>query len=172
MKRKFNIWWYVWTFLFFTWLAGGICLLINEPFDLGCCALYAMVTLLFGAFVSSFVVCDEYSPPTRFFLIEVEKWIKDEYKKIYFIEEEWKQYTFIYQFSYKEKIRRTKTNYEENLDYFKTEEDTMKYILERVKSFVSLTKKEENEIIKSIKTIGEFNMEDLIKQIREDRNAN
>jgi hypothetical protein len=69
--------------LFYMYL--GIHLSINEPFDFFGFFIYLLFFSLF-AFIW-FCVCMEVksSRPTKFFIIEVEKWLRDDYKKVYFI---------------------------------------------------------------------------------------
>lgn len=172
MKKKFSIWDYFWTLLLIGYIAGGIHLLMVEPFEFPCFWFYLVFLVFLATITFAVVVVSEYSAPTKFFIVEVEKWIKGKYQKIYFVEEQYHKYIFVYRFLYKDEILRTKTDYESNGCYSSTKEEAMTHIIESVQSFIKLTKKEQQQIIKSIKTINEFDMEDLIKELEKNENTN
>lgn len=144
----------------------GIYLAINEPFDLLGAFFYILfLSVVVLAWFSASIEVKS-SRPTKFFIIEVERWIVDDYQKVYFIEQEYKSSFYIYNTLYKELIEQTKEKYEENDNFVLSENQAMTNIIETVKSYLIIDKKEPGVIVKSINPLKEITFDEVVALIK------
>lgn len=168
MKNKFSIYALVMTIVMLSYIWLGIYLIVNNPIDAFALFFYLLFFAAIAMMTYDAVINYKSSRPTKYCIVEVEKWDKDDYKKLYFVESEYIQSIYLYGLLYKKNLIKPSTDYAVDFNYYETEENAMNSILEDVKSYIRLTKKQENKVIKSIKKLKEFNMDELIEMVNQD----
>lgn len=119
-----------------------------------------------------------YTIPHSYHIIEYERWDKstEKYVKVYDFYEafEYEKYFLFFKIGdYYEnfdlkKITKYLNNNSNHGDYYKTKEEVMKKIMDRVSQFISISKEENNEIILNIQEKDVLLYSELVKRKRND----